>query len=134
MSSVTAPAAGIADLLAGKVQTHFAGIGGVLRQRRLQARHCIEQSRRHEDRRWVPPRRNKAGSPGPALYPNLKYDFIRDTAPVAGVAFVPIVMVVGPSSPLKTVADFVAYAKANPTQATIGTTFAVKRAARIDTA
>src|SRR5262249_59056038 len=35
-----------------------------------------------------------------------------------------IVMVVGPSSPLKTVADFVAYAKANPTQATIGTTFA----------
>src|SRR5215831_19239690 len=33
-------------------------------------------------------------------------------------------MVVGPSSPLKTVADFVAYARANPTQATIGTTFA----------
>jgi tripartite-type tricarboxylate transporter receptor subunit TctC len=65
-----------------------------------------------------------ANALGPALYPNLKYDFIRDTAPVAGVAFVPIVMVVGPSSPLKTVADFVAYAKANPTQATIGTTFA----------
>ena len=43
---------------------------------------------------------------------------------MAGVAFVPIVMVVGPSSPLKTVADFVAYAKANPGQATIGTTFA----------
>src|SRR5262249_6638390 len=61
---------------------------------------------------------------GPALYPNLKYDFIRDTAPVAGVAFVPIVMVVGPSSSLKTVADFVAYARANPTQVTIGTTFA----------
>src|SRR5262245_36880947 len=65
-----------------------------------------------------------ANALGPALYPNLKYDFIRDTAPVAGVAFVPIVMVVGPSSPLKAVADFVAYAKANPTQATIGTTFA----------
>src|SRR5262249_6112427 len=65
-----------------------------------------------------------ANALGPALYPNLKYDFIRDTAPVAGVAFVPIVMVVGPSSPLKTVANFVAFAKANPTQATIGTTFA----------
>jgi tripartite-type tricarboxylate transporter receptor subunit TctC len=39
-----------------------------------------------------------ANALGPALYPNLKYDFIRDTAPVAGVAFVPIVMVVGPSS------------------------------------
>jgi len=65
-----------------------------------------------------------ANALGPALYPNLKYDFIRDTAPVAGVAYVPIVMVVGPSSPLKTVADFVAYAKANPIQATIGTTFA----------
>jgi len=64
-----------------------------------------------------------ANALGPALYPNLKYDFIRDTAPVAGVAL-PIVMVVGPSSPLQTVADFVAYAKANPTQATIGTTFA----------
>ena len=44
-----------------------------------------------------------ANALGPALYPNLNYDFIRDTAPVAGVAFVPIVMVVGPSSPLKTV-------------------------------
>src|SRR6476619_3220997 len=64
-----------------------------------------------------------ANALGPALYPNLNYNFIRDTAPVAAVAFVPIVMVVGPYSPLKTVADFVAYAKANPTQATIGTTF-----------
>jgi tripartite-type tricarboxylate transporter receptor subunit TctC len=64
-----------------------------------------------------------ANALGPALYSNLNYDFTRDTVPVAAVAFVPIVMVVGQSSPFRTVADFVAYAKSNPTQTTIGTTF-----------
>jgi tripartite-type tricarboxylate transporter receptor subunit TctC len=65
-----------------------------------------------------------ANALSPALYPNLNFNFIRDIAPVAGVAFIPIVLVVSPSSPLKTVADFVAYAKAHAGQTTIGTTFA----------
>jgi len=49
-----------------------------------------------------------------SLYEKLSFDFIRDIAPVAGVMRLPIVMVVNPSIPAKTVADFVAYAKANP--------------------
>ena len=65
-----------------------------------------------------------ANALSPALYPNLNFNFIRDITPVAGIAFIPIVMVVSPSSPLKTVADFVAYAKAHPRETTIGTTLA----------
>jgi tripartite-type tricarboxylate transporter receptor subunit TctC len=48
------------------------------------------------------------------LYDNLKFNFIRDTAPVASIARTPLVMVVNPSLPAKTVPDFIAYAKANP--------------------
>ena len=50
----------------------------------------------------------------PALYDNLNFNFIRDIAPVAGFARAPYVMVVNPSLPAKTVAEFIAYAKANP--------------------
>ena len=45
---------------------------------------------------------------------NLNFDFIRDIAPVAGFIRVPNVMEVNPSVPAKTVAEFIAYAKANP--------------------
>ena len=48
------------------------------------------------------------------LYPNLKYDFMRDYAPVAGVANAPYLVVVNPSLPVKTMADFIAYCRANP--------------------
>jgi tripartite-type tricarboxylate transporter receptor subunit TctC len=48
------------------------------------------------------------------LYGNLNFDFIRDFAPVAGVFRVPNVMEVNPSLPVKTVPEFIAYAKANP--------------------
>src|SRR5262245_45305301 len=49
-----------------------------------------------------------------ALYDNLNFDFIRDIAPVAGIARTTLVMVVNPSVPAKDVSEFVAYAKANP--------------------
>ena len=49
-----------------------------------------------------------------ALYPKLNFDFIRDTAPVAGVVRVPNVLEVNPSVPVKTVPEFIAYAKAKP--------------------
>jgi tripartite-type tricarboxylate transporter receptor subunit TctC len=65
-----------------------------------------------------------ANAISPALNPKLNFDFIRDTAPVAGVSRIPIVLVVSPSSPFKTVSDFIAHAKANPGQTSIGTTFA----------
>ena len=57
-----------------------------------------------------------AGSHGinAALYPKLPYDPVRDFAPVALVATSPNVMVVNPSVPATTIAEFIAYAKANP--------------------
>ncbi len=48
------------------------------------------------------------------LYDHLNFDFVRDGAPVAGVFRVPNVMEVHPSVPVKTVPEFIAYAKANP--------------------
>jgi tripartite-type tricarboxylate transporter receptor subunit TctC len=44
----------------------------------------------------------------------LNFDLIRDIAPVAGIVRTPLVMVVHPSFPAKTVPEFIAYAKANP--------------------
>ena len=48
------------------------------------------------------------------LYNNLPYDFIRDIEPVASINRVPLVMEVHPSLPVKTVPEFIAYAKAHP--------------------
>ena len=49
-----------------------------------------------------------------SLYDKLPFDFVRDTAPIAGVMSVPNVMEVHPSVPAKSVPEFIAYAKANP--------------------
>jgi len=49
-----------------------------------------------------------------SLYPHLKFDFLRDTAPVAGLISLPMVVLVNPAFPAKTFAEFIAYAKANP--------------------
>jgi tripartite-type tricarboxylate transporter receptor subunit TctC len=48
------------------------------------------------------------------LYEKLNFDFIRDIAPVAGVSHTPLLMVVNPSFPARTVPEFIAHAKANP--------------------
>jgi tripartite-type tricarboxylate transporter receptor subunit TctC len=48
------------------------------------------------------------------LYDKLTFDFVRDTAPIAGIMRVPNVMEVHPSVPAKSVPEFIAYAKANP--------------------
>jgi tripartite-type tricarboxylate transporter receptor subunit TctC len=48
------------------------------------------------------------------LYRNLSFDFAESFAPVVGVFRVPNVMEVNPSVPVKTVPEFIAYAKANP--------------------
>jgi tripartite-type tricarboxylate transporter receptor subunit TctC len=47
-------------------------------------------------------------------YASLPFNFLRDIAPVAGLAELPFVIDVSPSLPVKTVAEFIAYAKANP--------------------
>ena len=49
-----------------------------------------------------------------ALYEKLNFDFARDIVPVGKVEDVPLVMEVNPSVPVKTVAEFIDYAKANP--------------------
>jgi len=48
------------------------------------------------------------------LYDKLNFDFARDVASVAGIMRVPNVMEVNPSLPVKTVPEFIAYAKSNP--------------------
>jgi tripartite-type tricarboxylate transporter receptor subunit TctC len=49
-----------------------------------------------------------------SLYKKLPFDFIRDTVPVAGIMRLTNIMVIPPSLPFRTVADFIAYGKANP--------------------
>jgi tripartite-type tricarboxylate transporter receptor subunit TctC len=48
------------------------------------------------------------------LYEKLNFNFIRDTAPVAGIIRVPMVILLHPSVPTKTVPELIAYAKAHP--------------------
>lgn len=57
---------------------------------------------------------NPANGINASLYAKLNYNFIRDIAPVAGIIRSPNVMVVPADFPAKTVAEFIAYAKANP--------------------
>ena len=57
---------------------------------------------------------NPANAINATLYEKLSFNFIRDTAPVAGVIGVPSLLVVHPSIPVTTVAEFITYAKANP--------------------
>ena len=49
-----------------------------------------------------------------SLFDKLKFNFIRDTTPVAGIIRVPMVILLHPSMPVKTVPELIAYAKANP--------------------
>jgi tripartite-type tricarboxylate transporter receptor subunit TctC len=49
-----------------------------------------------------------------SLFQHLNFNFIRDAAPVASIATIPLVMDVNLGVPAKTVPEFIAYAKANP--------------------
>ena len=57
---------------------------------------------------------NPANYINASLYTNLKFNFIRDIAPVASFNRVPNVMTVNNDVPAKTVAEFIVYVKANP--------------------
>ena len=49
-----------------------------------------------------------------SLFDKLSFNFIRDITPIAGIMRVPNVLVINPSVPVKTVPEFIAYAKSNP--------------------
>jgi tripartite-type tricarboxylate transporter receptor subunit TctC len=55
---------------------------------------------------------------GQTLYKSLPFNFIRDTTPIAGTMQLANIMVVPPDLPVKTVAEFIAYTKANPGKVT----------------
>jgi tripartite-type tricarboxylate transporter receptor subunit TctC len=55
-----------------------------------------------------------------ALYRELSFDFIRDIAPIAGIAKTPFVAVVPASFPAKTLEEFTAYLKENPGKVNMG--------------
>src|ERR1700750_1219896 len=57
---------------------------------------------------------NPANYINTSLYANLKFDFVRDVAPVASFNRVPNVMTVNKDVPAKNVAEFIEYVKANP--------------------
>lgn len=57
---------------------------------------------------------NPANGINASLYKNLNFNFVRDIAPIAGIVRTPNVMVVTNKLPVKTVAEFIAYCKANP--------------------
>ena len=59
---------------------------------------------------------NPANGINASLYKKLNFNFMRDIAPVAGMVRTPNVMVVANNVPAKSVAEFIAYCKANPSK------------------
>jgi len=55
------------------------------------------------------------------IYHHLKFNFLRDTTPVASIAITPLVLVINPSFPAKAIPEFIAYAKANPGKVNMAT-------------
>lgn len=50
----------------------------------------------------------------PSLYKKMSFDMVKDLVPIGSLATLPFVLVVNPSLPVKNIAEYVAYAKANP--------------------
>jgi tripartite-type tricarboxylate transporter receptor subunit TctC len=56
----------------------------------------------------------------PSVYPDMRFDAIKDFVPITQLAQVPLVLVVPANSPIKSVKDLVGYAKANPGKVNFG--------------
>jgi len=63
---------------------------------------------------------NTSHSANPFLFKKLNYDPIKDFTPVANIMRIPVIVVVDPKLPIKTLADLVTYAKANPGKVSFG--------------
>jgi tripartite-type tricarboxylate transporter receptor subunit TctC len=57
-----------------------------------------------------------------SLYDNLRFNFARDTAPVASIARIPLALEINPAVPAKTVPELIAHAKANPGKLNVAST------------
>jgi tripartite-type tricarboxylate transporter receptor subunit TctC len=62
---------------------------------------------------------NSSNAINATLYDKLSFVFLRDIVPVAGILRAPLVLVVHPSFPAKTVPEFIAFAMANPGKVTM---------------
>jgi tripartite-type tricarboxylate transporter receptor subunit TctC len=63
---------------------------------------------------------NNANATNATLYDKLNFNFIRDIAPVVGIARVPNLMLVNPAVPASTVPEFIAYTRTNPGKINMG--------------
>jgi len=63
---------------------------------------------------------NTSHSANPYLFKKINYDPVKDFAPVANVMRIPVIIVVDPKLPVRTLAELVAYAKANPGKVSFG--------------
>ena len=63
---------------------------------------------------------NTSHSANPFLFKKINYDPVKDFAPVANIMRIPVIIVVDPKLPVKTLADLVTYAKANPGKVSFG--------------
>jgi tripartite-type tricarboxylate transporter receptor subunit TctC len=63
---------------------------------------------------------NNANATNTTLYDKLNFNFIRDIAPIGGIARVPNVMLVNPSVPASTVPEFISYARTSPGKVNMG--------------
>jgi tripartite-type tricarboxylate transporter receptor subunit TctC len=63
---------------------------------------------------------NTSHSANPFLFKKLNYDPVKDFTPVANIMRIPVIIVVDPKLPVKTLADLVAYAKAHPGKVSFG--------------
>jgi tripartite-type tricarboxylate transporter receptor subunit TctC len=63
---------------------------------------------------------NSASAINASLYEKLSFNYIRDTTPIAGISTAPTIMTVHPSLPVRTVPEFIAYAKTNPGKINMG--------------
>ena len=64
---------------------------------------------------------NTTHSANPSLFKTLRYDPIKSFTPIARVGELPFALVVNPALPVKSMAELVAYAKANPEKLSYGT-------------
>ena len=108
--------------LIGQWLSERLGQSFVIENRPGARRQCCDRGGREcEPPRLYAARRSIRGHAiNATLYDKLNFNFLRDIAPVAGIIRVPNVMAVNPSLPIKTVPEFLAYAKANPDKINYG--------------